>query len=76
MHCSWLPLYTGEATLYLDACPALSYFLAGARGAGGCGLVHTFSLVLAFDGLAWGRWEGGVIVPAEHVAAAVLVRPL
>ena len=74
--CSWLPLYAGDATLYLDACPAMSYFLAGALITAAFALLHTAAMVVAFDGLQTGRRERWACVPAAHLAAALLVRVL
>ena len=72
---SWLPLYAGEATLYTDACPAMPWFLAGALVALAFALLHTFSMVVAFDGLARGRRRQAAAVPTAHLVAALLVRP-
>ena len=72
---SWLPLYAGEATLYTDACPAMPWFLAGALVALAFALLHTFSMVVAFDGLSRGRRRQVAAVPAAHLVAALLVRP-
>ena len=72
---SWLPLYAGEATLYTDACPAMPWFLAGALVAAAFALLHTFSMVVAFDGFNRGRRRQAAAVPAAHLVAALLVRP-
>ena len=71
--CSWLPLFLGEATLYLDACPKMSYFLAGALITLAFNLLHTFSMVIAFDGLREGKRERWAAVPIAHLLAALLV---
>jgi len=71
--CSWLPLYLGDATLYLDACPQMSFFLAGALLTLGFNLLHTFSMVLAFSGWERQRKERWIAVPCAHLAAALLV---
>jgi hypothetical protein len=52
----------------------MSYFLAGALLALAFALLHIFSMVLAFDGLAKGRRERWAAVPAAHLVAALLVR--
>lgn len=69
---SWLPLFLGEATLYLDACPKMSYFLAGALITLAFNLLHTFSMLIAFDGLREGKRERWAAVPIAHLAAALL----
>ena len=71
--CSWLPLYLGDATLYLDACPHMSFFLAGALLTLGFNLLHTFSMVLAFSGWDRHRNERWIAVPCAHLVAALLV---
>lgn len=57
----------------MDVCPQMSYFLAGALMALAFNLLHTFSMVIAFDGLREGKRERWAAVPAAHLAAAVLV---
>lgn len=71
--CSWLPLYLGDATLYLEACPRMSFFLAGALLTLGFNLLHTSSMVLAFSGWAHQRRERWMAVPCAHLLAALLV---
>ena len=72
--CSWLPLYLGDATLYLDACPHMSFFLAGALLTLGVNLLHTFSMPLAFSGWTQGLKRRWIAVPVAHLVAALLVR--
>ena len=72
--CSWLPLFQGDATLYLDPCPRMSYFLAGALIALAFNLLHTFSMVVAFDGMSKGKRGRWAAVSAAHMAASLLVR--
>ena len=72
---SWLPLYLGDATLYLDACPHMSFFLAGALLTLGVNLLHTFSMPLAFSGWTQGLKRRWIAVPVAHFIAALLVRP-
>ena len=71
--CSWLPLFLGKGTLYLDECPQMSYFLAGALLTLAFNLLHTFSMVIAFDGLREGRRKQWAAVPVAHLGAALLV---
>lgn len=71
---SWLPLYLGDATLYLDACPHMSFFLAGALLTLGVNLLHTFSMPLAFCGWTQGLRRRWIAVPVAHLVAALLVR--
>ena len=52
----------------------MSYFLAGALVTAAFALLHTASMVVAFDGLEAGRRERWACVPAAHLAAAALVR--
>ena len=73
---SWLPLYLGDATLYLDACPHMSFFLAGALLTLGINLLHTFSMPLAFSGWTQGLKRRWIAVPVAHLTAALLVRLL
>ena len=71
---SWLPLYLGDATLYLDACPHMSFFLAGALLTLGVNLLHTFSMPLAFSGWTQGLRRRWIAAPVAHLVAALLVR--
>lgn len=51
LYLSWLPVAAGNKTLYLDACPRVSLFGAGATGsAAGC-LLHAGTSLIAFT--AW-----------------------
>jgi anterior pharynx defective protein 1 len=70
---SWLPEYLGDATLYLDACPHMSYFLSGALISLAFNLLHTFSMLVAFEGMGQGKRERWAAVAAVHMAAALLV---
>ena len=72
---SWLPLYLGDATLYLEACPRMSFFLAGALLTLGFNLLHTSSMVLAFSGWTHQCKERWMAVPCVHLLAALLVDP-
>ncbi|CAK0780148.1 hypothetical protein CVIRNUC_004949 [Coccomyxa viridis] len=69
---SWLPLYLGDATLYLDACPHMSFFLAGALLTLVVNLLHTFSMPLAFSGWTQGLKRRWIAVPVAHLVAALL----
>ncbi|EIE26907.1 Aph-1, partial [Coccomyxa subellipsoidea C-169] len=69
---SWLPLFLGKGTFYLDECPQMSYFLAGALLTLAFNLLHTFSMVIAFDGLREGKRERWAAVPIAHLGAALL----
>lgn len=51
----------------------MSYFLAGALITLAFNLLHTFSMMIAFDGLREGKRERWAAVPIAHLAAALLV---
>ena len=53
----------------------MPWFLAGALVALAFALLHTFSMVVAFDGFNRGRRRQAAAVPAAHLVAALLVRP-
>ncbi len=54
----------------------MSYFLAGALLTLAFNLLHTFSMVIAFDGLREGKRERWAAVPIAHLGAALLVSQL
>ncbi|KAK9815371.1 hypothetical protein WJX72_002392 [[Myrmecia] bisecta] len=72
LYLSWLPAALGDGTLYTDACPHMSYFLAGALLSLAFFLLHTFSMVVVFDGYRTGKKERRFGPPVLHMLAALL----
>ncbi|XP_010557063.1 PREDICTED: gamma-secretase subunit APH1-like [Tarenaya hassleriana] len=62
----------GPATYYVDRCPQMPFFLISAIIALAFVTIHTFSMVIAFDGYAEGRKVDQVFVPVVHLAAGIL----
>uniref|UniRef100_A0A1D1YUQ2 Gamma-secretase subunit APH1-like n=1 Tax=Anthurium amnicola TaxID=1678845 RepID=A0A1D1YUQ2_9ARAE len=62
----------GPATFYVDRCSQMPFFLVSALIALGFVLIHTFSMVIAFNGYAEGRKADQMFVPAVHLVAAML----
>ncbi|KAK9826813.1 hypothetical protein WJX81_003457 [Elliptochloris bilobata] len=69
---SWLPLMLGDGTFYVDACPQMSFFLAGALLSLAFLLLHTCAMPVAFDGLGKRQRGQWLAVPAAHLGAALL----
>lgn len=68
----WLPLYLGDGTLYLDACPHMSYFLICALYALSFAIMLAGAMVIGFDGMERGDRRQGLIAPASiHLSASL-----
>ncbi|KAG5375594.1 hypothetical protein IGI04_040190, partial [Brassica rapa subsp. trilocularis] len=64
----------GPATFYVDICSKVPFFLVSATIALAFVTIHTFSMVIAFEGYAKGNKVDQVIVPVIHLSAGMLVR--
>ncbi|CAA6668291.1 unnamed protein product [Spirodela intermedia] len=62
----------GPATYYADRCSHMPFFLVSALISLCFALIHTFSMVIAFNGYAEGRKTDQVLVPAVHLVASML----
>ncbi|MQM09952.1 hypothetical protein Taro_042842 [Colocasia esculenta] len=62
----------GPATFYVDRCTQMPFFLVSAFVALGFVLIHTFSMVVAFNGYAEGHKADQIFAPAVHLVAAML----
>lgn len=70
---SLLPLAAGGGTLYTEACPHMSFFLAGALSALAFGMILPSVMLVSLDGYSSGNRLHVAFAPAMHVTAAVLV---
>jgi len=64
-------LTLSPATYYIDACPHMSLFLYSALASGALLILHTFSMVVAFDGYANNIRLRKALPPAFHLAASL-----
>ncbi|KAF6162180.1 hypothetical protein GIB67_008309 [Kingdonia uniflora] len=62
----------GPATFYVDRCPRIPFFLVSAIISLGFVTIHTFSMVIAFNGYAEGKKTDRVFVPVIHLVAAMV----
>ncbi|KAK1289876.1 Gamma-secretase subunit APH1-like [Acorus calamus] len=62
----------GPATFYVEKCSYMPFFLVSAIISLSFLLIHTFSMVIAFNGYAEGRKMDQVFVPAVHFIAAAM----
>ncbi|XP_008799967.1 gamma-secretase subunit APH1-like [Phoenix dactylifera] len=62
----------GPATFYVDRCSHIPFFLISAIMSLGFVVIHTFSMVIAFNGYAEGRKSDQAIVPVVHSIAAIM----
>ncbi|MEW5313669.1 MAG: hypothetical protein WDW38_005216 [Sanguina aurantia] len=69
---SLLPLSAGGGTLYTEACPHMSFFLAGALSALAFGMILPSVMLVSLDGYSSGNRLHVAFAPAMHVTAAVL----
>lgn len=69
---SILSLAFGPATYYTQSCKHMPLFLVSALTALAFFLVHTFSMVIAFDGYTYGKRPQQLFVPAMHLGASLL----
>uniref|UniRef100_A0A7N0TUQ6 Gamma-secretase subunit APH1-like n=1 Tax=Kalanchoe fedtschenkoi TaxID=63787 RepID=A0A7N0TUQ6_KALFE len=61
----------GPATFYIESCPELPFFLISAIIALAFVTIHTFSMVIAFNGYAEGAKLDQYIVPIVHLVAGM-----
>ncbi|KAK1411528.1 hypothetical protein QVD17_38078 [Tagetes erecta] len=62
----------GPATFYVDKCSYAPFFLISAIISLAFVTIHTFSMVIAFNGYAQGNKTDQLIVPAVHLIAGML----
>ncbi|XP_065869380.1 gamma-secretase subunit APH1-like [Euphorbia lathyris] len=62
----------GPATFFIDSCSQMPFFLVSAIIALAFVTIHTFSMVIAFNGYAEGNKVDQYFVPAVHLLAALL----
>ncbi|KAL5703027.1 hypothetical protein ACHQM5_028171 [Ranunculus cassubicifolius] len=62
----------GRATYYVDKCSHAPFFLVSAIISLGFVTIHTFSMVIAFNGYADGKRTDQIFVPAVHLVAAMV----
>ncbi|EHA8591581.1 Gamma-secretase subunit APH1-like [Cocos nucifera] len=63
----------GPATFYVDRCSHIPFFLVSAIMSLGFVIIHTFSMVIAFNGYAEGRKSDQSVVPVVHSIAAIMI---
>ncbi|KAL5990954.1 hypothetical protein ACLOJK_011860 [Asimina triloba] len=63
----------GPATFYVDRCPKIPFFLVSAMISLGFLTIHTFSMVIAFNGYAEGRKTDQILVQGLHFIAAMVI---
>eukprot|EP00873_Tetraselmis_striata_P039459 jgi/Tetstr1/459723/TSEL_005076.t1 len=69
---SFLQLAAGDGTYYLPTCPSVSFFVATALNSLAFLLLHSFSMVVAFEGLTTRQPLLAGMAPALHMTAALL----
>ncbi|KAF8393889.1 hypothetical protein HHK36_020087 [Tetracentron sinense] len=62
----------GPATFYVDRCSKIPFFLVSAIIALGFVTIHTFSMVIAFNGYAEGKKIDQIFVPIVHLLAGMM----
>ncbi|OVA04597.1 Gamma-secretase subunit Aph-1 [Macleaya cordata] len=62
----------GPATFYVDKCSQMPFFLVSAIICLALVTIHTFSMVIAFNGYAEGNKTDQVFVPVVHLVAAAM----
>ncbi|KAH9301854.1 hypothetical protein KI387_013437, partial [Taxus chinensis] len=62
----------GPATFYVDSCNQMPFFLCAALISLGFLIIHTFSMVIAFNGYAEEKKVHQLFVPIIHLVAAIL----
>ncbi|WOL11272.1 gamma-secretase subunit APH1-like [Canna indica] len=62
----------GPATFYADRCSRIPFFFVSAIISLGFTIIHTFSMVIAFNGYAEGKKPDQAMVPAVHMLAAAV----
>jgi anterior pharynx defective protein 1 len=67
-------LTLSPATFYVAACPQMNVFLYSAMTSCAFVVLHTFSMVLAFDGYAHRSVVCIALPPVIHLLAALAVR--
>ncbi|KAJ0973004.1 hypothetical protein J5N97_020963 [Dioscorea zingiberensis] len=62
----------GPATFYADRCLRMPFFLVSAIISLGFTIIHTFCMVIAFEGYTGGKKTDQVFVPIIHLIAAMM----
>ncbi|EEF28266.1 gamma-secretase subunit APH1-like isoform X1 [Ricinus communis] len=65
----------GPATFFLDSCSQIPFFLVSAIIALAFVTIHTFSMVIAFNGYAEGNKVDQIFVPVVHLVAGLVTLP-
>uniref|UniRef100_A0A061RC53 Gamma-secretase subunit aph1-like n=1 Tax=Tetraselmis sp. GSL018 TaxID=582737 RepID=A0A061RC53_9CHLO len=69
---SFLQLALGDGTYYAETCPGLSFFLVSALNSLAFLLLHSFGMVVSFDGMRRKQRYYAAFTPAVHLSAALL----
>ncbi|KDP42808.1 hypothetical protein JCGZ_23750 [Jatropha curcas] len=64
----------GPATFFIDSCSQMPFFLVSAIIALAFVTIHTFSMVIAFNGYAEGNKVDQFFVPVVHLVAGLVVK--
>lgn len=62
----------GRATFYVERCSRMPFFLVSAIISLGFLLIHTFSMIIAFNGYGERKKSDQIFVPVVHLIAAVM----
>ncbi|KAL6629456.1 hypothetical protein ACP70R_029221 [Stipagrostis hirtigluma subsp. patula] len=62
----------GRATFYVERCSRMPFFLASAIIALGFSVIHTFSMIIAFNAYDERKKSDQIFVPLVHMTAAVM----
>jgi len=62
----------GQATFYVERCSKMPFFLASALIALGFLVIHTFSMIIAFNAYDERKKSDQIFVPVVHLTAAVM----
>ncbi|KAJ4968372.1 hypothetical protein NE237_015073 [Protea cynaroides] len=62
----------GPATFFVDRCSNMPFFLVSALISLGFVTIHTFSMVIAFNGYAEGKKTDQIFVPVVHLVAGMV----
>ncbi|KAG2657685.1 hypothetical protein PVAP13_1KG197900 [Panicum virgatum] len=62
----------GQATFYVERCSKMPFFLASALIALGFLVIHTFSMIIAFNAYGERKKSDQIFVPVVHLTAAVM----
>mmetsp|Transcript_23156 Transcript_23156/g.64323 ORF Transcript_23156/g.64323 Transcript_23156/m.64323 type:complete len:267 (-) Transcript_23156:144-944(-) len=69
---SFMQLALGDGTYYLEECPQISFFVASALSSLSFLLMHTFGMMVSFEGIQQRKWLFAGLTPALHMGSALL----